>query len=127
MAVGARRVFGRYGADLSLNVKKVNLSVQYLIGEDSKQLWGKDQHVCFTGGFAELTAVPIGRLVLLTRYDWVDTPAAVSMDTWRWTGAAHYYLKDHLALHAEYSHREQQQLGPHAIEDFLTGRLDFAF
>ena len=127
LPTGAQRIFNRYGADLSLNVKKVNLSVQYLIGQDNKYLWGLNQNVNFSGGFAELTAVPIGRLVLLARFDWVDTPASVSMDTTRETVAARYYIKDHLALHGEFSHRQQEQPGPYAIEDMLTGRLDFAF
>jgi hypothetical protein len=124
---GAQRVFSRYGADLSLNVKKINLSVQYLIGQDNKYLWGLNKNMNFTGGFAELIVIPTGRLLLLARYDWVDTPKEVDQDIARWTGAARYYFKDHLALHAEYSHREVQQPGPRAFEDFLTGRLDFAF
>jgi hypothetical protein len=121
----ARRNLSRVGADVSLNWQRLNLSAQYLYGQDEKELWGakKDQH--FSGGFAELTVDPIPDFALLARYDWVDSPGET--DIVRWTGGLRYYLVDNLALHLEYSQRRQNQKGEDMAENFYTLRLDYAF
>lgn len=123
-----RENLGRYGLDASLNLGPWNLAILYLQGNDDHTLWGTDKDVQFTGGFAELSVMPCTHVVMLGRFDWVDTPGDIDQDVTRWTGGARFYVVDNLALHAEYSHRRQDQPeGPTATEDFTTLRMDLAF
>jgi len=120
--------FSRYGVDASLNFGQVNASAQYLKGQDDGMLWGSLDDVDFCGGLAELSFMPMTRLVGFVRYDWVDTPSGVAQDISRWTAGGRFYLVDNLALHLEYSEREQDQVeAPKAKDTLVTVRLDFAF
>ncbi|NLH99309.1 MAG: hypothetical protein GX446_07430 [Chthonomonadales bacterium] len=124
-----RKSFTRVGADASMNVGIWNLGVQYLHGEDNRELWGTAENVKFDGGFAELLCHPRTDLVAFARYDWVDTPSSVRMGVNRWTVGGRYYLEDSVAVHLEYSHRTQSPIQTglgHATERLFTARVDFA-
>lgn len=125
-----RKSFVRVGADASLNMGAWNLGVQYLHGEDNKDLWGADRTVTFDGGFTELLYQPNTHLVGFARYDWVSTPSDLRAGVSRWTVGSRYYLEDSVAIHLEYSARSQSPIASglgHATERLFTIRTDFAF
>ena len=123
-----RMDLSRFGADASLNWKQWNLALQYLIGEDDGALWATQDNVQYTGGFAELSVMPITRIVGFGRFDWVDTPSEIDQDVTRWTGGVRYYFADNVALHLEYSHRSENQPAASTVtEDFVAARMDFVF
>jgi hypothetical protein len=126
----SRRNFTRFGADASLNFDHVNLALQFMTGRDQGDLWGQASDFDFSGGFAEISYLPRTDVVSFARYDWVSTPSSLNQDISRWTLGGRYYFADNLALHLEYSRRDQESGIPavgDATEDFLTTRLDFAF
>jgi hypothetical protein len=123
-----RESFQRIGVDTSLNAGRFNLSAQYLWGRDNSELWDAGSDVSFNGGFVEALYMPSFDVVGFARYDWVNTPDAMDMDTTRWTVGGRFYFEDNLALHLEYSHGELDSMGgPNPTENFYTLRLDFAF
>ncbi|HUT53424.1 MAG TPA: hypothetical protein VM658_08540 [bacterium] len=125
----SRQPFSRVAVDASLNFMQINLTAQYLTGQDNRRLWGAAKPVSFEGGFAELSVLPATNFVGLVRYDWVNAPVKQDRDITRWTGAIRYYPQDNLALHFEYSQRKQQNMvrRQEAVENFYTVRMDFVF
>lgn len=124
----SRQSFYRLGVDASLNVSMINLAVQYLLGKDSKELWGFDDDVDFSGGFAELSLMPRTNFVAFGRFDMVNTPSEIDEDITRITGGARYYFVDNLALHLEYSRGKiDAKEGDDPRQDSVAARLDFAF
>jgi hypothetical protein len=120
--------FGRIGADASLNARGVNLSLQYLWGQDQEKLWGMDKEVTWSGGFAEISYTSPYRTAYFARFDLVQQPCEIDQDIQRATVGGRYYFEDHLAAHLEYSHRIlTMPEGDDETEDFATVRLDFAF
>ncbi len=117
----------RVGADASLNYKTVNLGVQYLWGQDRKA-GASNNNVNFSGGFVELNYLPATYFVGFARYDWVNAPDYLDNDAQRWTVGGRYYFYDQLALHCEYSNRNQNINGNSDMqENFFTTRIDFVF
>lgn len=124
----SRQSFYRIGFDASLNARAFNLAVQYLIGKDTKELWGFAEDADFSGGFAELSVMPRMDFVIFGRYDMVNTPSEIDEDITRITGGARYYFVDNLALHLEYSTATQNaKVGDDPSQDSFWARLDFAF
>lgn len=131
----SRESFRRLGVDTSLNFKRVNLGAQWLWAHDTGALWGAPTDVSYTGGFAEVNYMPVNNFVGFARYDLVNAPGAVPLETrvgdiQRWTIGGRYYFVDNLALHLEYSQRTQDATAVgtgNATERFLTTRLDWAF
>ena len=124
----SRQSFYRVGVDASLNVKMVNLAVQYLFGKDNKALWGFADDADFWGGFAELSLMPRTDFVAFGRFDMVSTPSEIEEDVTRITGGARYYFVDNLALHLEYSRAMlDAKSGDDPRQDSVAARLDFAF
>jgi len=129
-STAARKSYSRIGADASANLGIWNLGLQWLHGEDAKELWGACGPVTFDGGFAELLCQPATNLVGIARYDWVRTPCDGVPGVSRWTIGGRYYLEDNVALHLEFSHRTQSPIEAglgHATERLFTTRVDFAF
>jgi hypothetical protein len=131
--VGLRN-YARYGLDASLNARQFNLAVQWLMETDDRDLRGTPSDQTSSGGFAELTFQPMTNFVALARFDMVqpaeDLEQAGEPDVKRITAGARCYLEDHLALHAEYSHRSltfKDSSTQDRTEDFVTARIDFAF
>ncbi len=123
-----REPFYRVGVDASLNVKIVNLSVQYLFGRDNKELWGFEEDADFWGGFAELSLMPRTDLVAFGRFDMVSMPSEIDESLTRVTAGAPYYFVDNLALHLEYSRAMLDvKTGDDPSQDSVAARLDFAF
>jgi hypothetical protein len=125
--LGPRKGFTRIGVDASLNAGQLNFALQYLYGNDDKDLWGMSEDVSFSGGFAEVTWMPMTRLAAFGRFDVVNSPDEINRDVTRFTLGTRYHFANNLALHLEYSRRQQDQPGSDATEDFFTTRLDFAF
>jgi hypothetical protein len=125
----------RLGADASLNFAWVNLSVQYLLGMDRRELWLSDaskKYLLHHSGFLEASLMPTDEFVGFARFDIVkpDKPEQMGQgQITRYTAGLRYYFAYNLAMHLEYSHRQEQRLGgyPDAKEDFATMRLDVAF
>jgi hypothetical protein len=118
----------RFGVDAALNYANARLAGQYIMGKDDKELWGLPEDAEFSGGFAELSYMPMTKLVGFARYGWVVTPENVDADITRLTCGVRYYFVDNVATHVEYSQRRQEQLGGDDIEETLiTARLDCAF
>jgi hypothetical protein len=129
------RSFYRFGGNLSLNWKMVNLQAMIMKGSDNKAFNTADpnQDYSFWGGFVQLdlAALANNRLVASLLYNWVRPPAYDSPNRVTGYGALlRYYLGSwtavNIALHAEYSHRI---LGvDHALkDDVFTLLLDFDF
>jgi hypothetical protein len=125
----------RLGADASLNFAWVNLSAQYLLGMDRRELWSSDapkKYLLHHSGFLEASLMPTDEFVGFARFDIVkpDKPEQMGQgQITRYTAGLRYYFAYNLAMHLEYSHRQEQRLGgyPEAKEDFATVRLDVAF
>ncbi len=125
---GSLESFYRMGVDASLNAGVFNLGLQYVLGKDNKALWGMAKDVDFSGGFAELSAMPRTDVVVFARYDMVNTPSEIDQDTNRFTGGARYYFVDNLALHLEFSRATQNaKVGDDPTQNSAWARLDFAF
>jgi hypothetical protein len=128
---GCRKNFTRFGADVSLNLAHFNLGAQFLMVQDDAKLWSliEKSDAKYSGGFAELSCLPMTSLVGFARYDWVKTPDFVKQDITRITLGGRFYFVDNLALHLEYSHRGEKVPGSKddAVEDFVTSRFDYAF
>ncbi|MEI6913826.1 MAG: hypothetical protein WCL39_01715 [Armatimonadota bacterium] len=125
--LSTRESYSRFSLDASLNFDRFNFAAQYLHGKDNKALWGTASDVKFSGGFAELSYMPSTSIVGFTRYECVNT-GDLDQDVKRWTVGGRYYFQDNIALHLEYSDRNQNQPGfSDATERFFTTRLDFAF
>ncbi len=125
-----RKTFIRFGVDMSLNYRLLNLGLQYLMERDSRELWGLEDTPVIHGGFAELSVLPTTRFVGFARYDLVDTPEEIDLDITRFTLGGRYYFQTNLACHLEFSHRVVKHggdAGEDAVEDYVTTRLDFAF
>jgi len=128
---GPRKSFNRWGVDANLNFSQMNVELQYLRGSDDKTLAGSPSDFDFSGGFVQVNYGPSTSLVGFARFDWVNTPGFSDVgDITRWTMGGRYYLQDHIALHVEYSRRNEDStefgVGD-ARENFFTARLDFAF
>jgi len=124
----SRQSVTRWGVDAALNTREWNFEAQWLQGSDDGALWDSMQDYDFTGGFVQAMYLPNTRWVGVARYDFVNTPDAAAGDVGRWTVAGRYYFTDSVALHLEYSHRQQQvNAGPDATEEFLTTRVDWGF
>jgi len=126
-----RQSLYRGGLDASLNYGHFDLALQFLLGQDDKDLWGSSDEVFLYGGFAELSFSPSTNWVVLARYDGMALPDDIAMGTInRGTAAFRYYFWDLLALHLEYSYRHQNSDDPndHGLTyHFATARLDVAF
>lgn len=121
--------FYRAGVDASLNFAHVNLALQYLWARDDEALWDTTGTVSYSGGFAELSVLPLVNLVGFARFDMVQAPDVDDHDVLRWTVGGRYYAVDNVALHLEGSYRKVAD--PWGTGDatvsFVTGRVDFAF
>lgn len=125
-----RETFLRFGVDASLNYRRFNLGLQYILERDGKEFWSTEDDLSFHGGFAELSFLPTTRMVGFLRYDWVDTPEEINQDIARITVGGRYYFPTNLAWHLEFSHRSVANAGENSedsLEDFITARVDFAF
>lgn len=125
-----RQPLFRGGLDASLNLGSFNLALQFLVGQDDRDLWASGDNVLSYGGFAELSFLPATDWVALVRYDGLQLPADLAVGGInRMTAAVRYYLWDNLALHLEYSYRRQSSDFPadRALTyHFATIRLDAA-
>jgi hypothetical protein len=120
--------FMRIAADASLNFRQVNLALQYLYGKDDRELWHMADDVAFSGGFAELSVMPMTSLVAFGRFDLIRNPDVDDQDITRWTGGMRYYFVNNCALHLEYSRLTQDvAMGDDPIVDGIMARVDFAF
>ncbi|MCX6646182.1 MAG: hypothetical protein NTY09_07485 [bacterium] len=118
--------FDRWGVDASFNVEQWNLALQYLRSNDSSELWNFSGNVPYSGGFAEVTYTPTIKFAGFTRYDWVNASSILG-DITRWTVGGRYYIEDNMALHLEWSRRNESDLSGSDINETLwTARLDFA-
>jgi hypothetical protein len=134
-----REKFSRLGVDASLNVSMANLALQYLWAADDKTLWGADENVDYSGGFAELSVLPMVNLVGFARLDLINQCEDYGFDVNRYTVGGRYYLEDNVAVHAEYSYRVVKDavvnpVGASVVEirgdatsASFTARLDFVF
>ncbi len=124
-----KKNFYRLGVDASLNFWHFNLGLQYLLEQDSQELWNLASDVTTNGGFAELSFLPTTNCVGFARYDLVDTPAEINQDLMRMTVGGRYYFMDNLAWHLELARRTVNNPagGDDEIENFITTRLEFAF
>lgn len=123
-----RAAIDRWGIDGTLNLRQWSLDAQYLWGRDDGSLSGGGPDYKFTGWFLQAMYLPDTRWVGVARCDAVNTPDGPGADIQRWTLAGRYYLADNIALHGEFSHRDQHLFGPLSpAEDFFTGRVDWAF
>jgi hypothetical protein len=123
-----RGSFSRWGLDGAVNFREWSLEGQWLQGTDDGTLSGAASDDTFTGGFLQAMYLPNTRWVGIARYDWVNTSAGRGADITRWTIAGRYYFADNIALHGEYSHRDQSLTGvPSPQEEFFTTRVDWAF
>ncbi len=68
-------------------------------------LWGADENVDYSGGFAELSVLPMVNLVGFARLDLINQCEDYGFDVNRYTVGGRYYLEDNVAVHAEYSYR----------------------
>jgi len=131
--VTGKQTFYRGGAEASLNAAHLNLALQYLYGRDQAPLWQRptnDDDITWSGGFAELSALPRVDLVVFARYDYVDAPSIQNTDVSRATVGGRYYLEDNVALHLEYSYRTVKSTvtgQDDATLSFVTARVDLAF
>ena len=126
---GTLQTFSRVGVDASLNLKQVNLALQWLYGSDDRTLWGRPDDVCWSGFFAELSWQPLVECVAFARYDQVNSPGGIEQeDVTRLTGGGRYYFADNLALHIEYSRLTlDTTASDDPTEDLATARVDFGF
>lgn len=131
---GKRASFQRFGGDASLNASRFNLALAWLLARDDNALWdeeGEDDTVTWSGGFAELSWLPLVNLVGFARYDRVNAPDFSAGDIDRMTFGGRWYFEDNVAVHAEFSRRtiarDERQTGDDATESFFTTRLDVAF
>jgi hypothetical protein len=124
-----RQSFVRVGVDASFNVKIVNLALQYIFGKDDKSLWGFSEDPDFWGGFAELSLMPRTDFVAFGRFDMVNMPKTIDEEFTRITGGARYYFADNLALHFEYSRRQEDSktTDKDPVQNSLWARLDIIF
>ena len=106
--------FYRFGGDISLNWKTLNLQAFFLQGIDSKELNPLvDEEYKYSGGFVELdwAALCDNRIVASLLYNWVTPPDADQESQVKaYSGLVRYYMGDwtavNVALHAEFTHRE---------------------
>jgi hypothetical protein len=134
-----REKFTRLGVDASLNYSITNLALQYLWAADDKTLWGATENVDYSGGFAELSVLPMVNLVGFARLDVINQCKNYGFDVNRYTVGGRYYLEDNVAVHAEYSYRLVKDavvnpVGTSVVEirgdatsSSFTARLDFVF
>jgi hypothetical protein len=140
----------RYGASGSLTWKTLNLKALYMRGLDDKAwnfLEKEETDYEFQGGFVELDYGGLwnNHLIASVLYNWVAPP---SYDTAKiptgysvlnkidaYTALLRYYVGDwsavNVALHAEYTHRKQEQKSNQGIvplkENYYSMLVDFAF
>ena len=121
--------FSRAGIDASLNAMHVNLVLAYLWAFDGQTLWTAGDGVDYSGGFAEVSAMPRVDAVCFGRIDYVNAPSVADNDITRYTAGARYYPIDNLAMHLEYSYWSECEVvaNEDATEHYVTARLDFAF
>lgn len=131
---GPREAYYRFGGDASLNLAHANLAVAWLMARDANALWadeGQNDTVTWSGGFAELSYLPLVNLVGFARYDRVNAPDLSGRDIDRMTVGGRWYFEDNVAVHAEFSRRtvarDPRHTGTDATESFFTTRLDVAF
>ena len=129
------RAFYRFGGNLSLNWKMVNLQAMIMKGSDNKVFnsFAPLQDYSFWGGFVQLdlAALANNRLVASLLYNWVQPPDYDRLNRMTGYGALlRYYLGSwsavNIALHAEYSHRSLGADHPRK-DDVFTLLLDFDF
>jgi len=121
--------FTRIGADASLNLAVCNLALQYLWSRDKGSLWGENDNVTWSGGFAEVTCTSSGHVTGFARYDMVKQPSFLTdeKDIRRITAGARYHFEDNVAAHLEYSRRvTSTPAADDPTEESLTARLDMA-
>lgn len=122
----------RWSADASLNAFHLNLALNYLWARDNKALWAlwnRPKNVDYSGGFAQLSFLPMEKLVGFARFDFVKTPSFVDQDITRWTAGVRFYPEDDIALHAEYSYRRVANVSDDTAGNVsaVNAMLDFAF
>jgi len=106
--------FYRFGGDVSLNWKTLNLQGFFMQGIDSKELNPfADEEYKYSGGFVQLDCAGLwdNRLVASLLYNWITPPDAdKDREVKAYTGLVRYYMGDwtavNVALHAEFTHRE---------------------
>jgi hypothetical protein len=127
--VRARASFYRYGLDASLNAASLNLALQYLWARDDKSLWAAPERVDYSGGFAELTFLPREGLVGFARFDFINAPTIDARDVKRWTAGGRFYLEHNVALHLEYTYRQEESTttADDATQSAVAARVDLAF
>jgi len=120
--------FDRLGVDASLNARGLSLAAQYLWARDGGPLWGQGDHVCWSGGFVELSATPATNTAGFARFDLVREPSFIDRTVTRFTAGGRFYFEDNVTLHVEYSHQNMSapDVVDDATEDFLAVRVDFA-
>jgi hypothetical protein len=127
--------FYRYGGDVSLNWKTLNLQVFYMKGTNDKDLspLGPAEDYEYDGGFAQLdcACLPNNRLVTSVLYNWVAPPSYDDdREVKAYSGLVRYYLGDwsavNVALHGEYTYRETGCNDP-LKENLVSLMVDFAF
>jgi hypothetical protein len=127
--------FYRFGGDISLNWKTLNLQAMAFRGVDDMAFNDIDptEDYEFWAGIVQLdcAAMANNRLVGSVMYNWVRPPGADSMGKIdAYSALARYYLGSwsavNVALHAEYTHRLVGTVLPFK-EDLFTLLLDFAF
>lgn len=127
--------FSRFGADLSLNWRTLNLQGLYMFGADDKKLNEIDpkQNYKYSGGLVQLdwAGLANNRIAASLLYNWV-TPPNYNLDQKKsaYSVLLRYYLGDwsavNVAVHAEYKHTQKGDLKI-TQDDLFALMLDFAF
>lgn len=129
------KTFMRFGGDLSLNWKTLNLIAFFMQGIDDKDLNTRDltKDYKFTGGFAELDYAGLlnNRVMASVLYNWISPPSEdEETRIAAYSALLRYYLGDwtavNVALHAEYMHKEEGKTDKIKSDHFAL-LIDFDF
>jgi hypothetical protein len=127
--------FYRFGGNLSLNWKTLNLQTLFIMGGDDKVFNEADstQNYNFTGGFVQLDWAGLmdNRIIVSGLFNWIQPPSYDKSRTYKaMSGLIRYYLGSwtsvNVALHAEFTHRifgSENTIS----DDMVTLLVDFGF
>ncbi|MCJ7459804.1 MAG: hypothetical protein MUP17_12565 [candidate division Zixibacteria bacterium] len=128
--------FYRFGGDLSLNWKTLNLQAFFLAGIDDKALnylHDRTKDYKYTGGLAQLDCAALfnNRFIASVLYNWVTPPSYDDDRTINaYSALVRYYLGDwtavNVALHAEFTHKRTGKTDP-LKENLFSLLVDFDF
>ena len=127
--------FYRFGGNVSLNWKTLNLKALFIMGSDNKAFNEADskQDYEFTGGFVQLDWAGLmdNRIIVSGLFNWVEPPSYDKIRSFKAiSGLIRYYLGSwtavNVVLHAEYTHRIFGSVNS-TNDDIFTLLVDFGF